>query len=112
MTSVITGKLAEQAVAEFLIQRGFDILYKNWRTRRCEIDIVAYHRKRVYFIEVKYRDSDKYGDGFAYITSTKLRQMKYAAEIWVANNNWYGEFQLSGASVIGSSYDVTFIEEL
>src|SRR3990167_6788494 len=99
MTNYSTGHLAEQHAAEYLKSRGYEILDINWKTRYCEIDIVAQKDKTIYFVEVKYRLSDFQGSGFEYITKTKLKQMKFAAEIWMANNKWSGGCSLSAIEV-------------
>lgn len=101
MTSTQTGREAEELVAKELKKRGFKILDQNWRTRWCEIDIVASKSKAVYFVEVKYRKSESWGDGLDAITSRKLKQMSFAAEIWVNDHDWQDDFGLMAASVSG-----------
>ncbi len=41
MTTTETGRRAETAAAVYLATHGFAILARNWRTRSCEIDLVA-----------------------------------------------------------------------
>lgn len=106
------GRRAEVAVADYLRQRGYKILEQNWRTRWCEVDIVAQKGKAVYFVEVKYRKTELQGDGLEYITPKKLEQMAFAAEFWVAQNNWSGEYTLAAASVFGANFQVTTFIEL
>lgn len=109
MTTFDIGRTAEQAAAEFLEARGCEILIKNWRTRWCEIDIVAYRDRVIYFCEVKYRRTNKQGAGLDYITPRKLRQMQFAAEMWVQDYNWRGEHQLCAIEVSGPSFVVTAV---
>jgi uncharacterized protein (TIGR00252 family) len=99
MSSTDTGREAEKHVANLLIEQGHKIVELNWRTRWCEIDIVSKTKDCVYFTEVKYRASDAWGDGFSYITPAKLKQMKFAAELWLSANKWEGECVLQAASV-------------
>jgi len=94
-----TGKKAEELVAGYLKKRKHKIVAMNWRTRWCEIDIVSKDKKCVYFTEVKYRGSDLQGSGFDYITPKKLKQMKFAAEMWLADNNWSKDAVLQAAQV-------------
>ena len=75
MNTTSIGKEAESRTAEYLKKLGFMIIAINWRSRSCEIDIVANKNNKIYFIEVKYRHSDKSGDGFDAINATKLKQM-------------------------------------
>jgi uncharacterized protein (TIGR00252 family) len=94
-----SGDHAEECVAITLKEKGFTIIDRNWRTRSCEIDIVAQAGDVVYFVEVKYRSSSQWGDGFAYVTPKKLQQMGYAAQLWAQVHRWDGNMQLVGASV-------------
>ncbi len=106
-----TGRQAEEAVAAHLKKHGYKILEHNWRTRWCEIDVVARKGNTVYFVEVKYRKSSYQGDGLEYITPKKLNQMTFAAEIWVTSRKWQGEYVLAAAAVSGTEFQVTdFIE--
>ena len=49
------GRLGEQAAAEHLVRRGFDIVERNYRTRWGELDIIAFDGKTLAFCEVKAR---------------------------------------------------------
>lgn len=106
------GNQAEQAVAERLARDGYEILDLNWKTNFAEIDIVAKKDNTLYFVEVKYRKTAGAGDGFDYITPQKLRHMRRAADAFVMNANWRGEYLLLAASVIGGmeSLDIQIIE--
>ena len=84
MTTRQIGDKGEQAAADWLTARGHEIVARNWRTRYCEIDIVSVKGKVLYFTEVKYRKNDDFGDGLAAITAKKQRQMRFAAELFLA----------------------------
>ncbi len=108
----ISGEKAESKVAEYLKNNGYRVIGTNWRTKWCEIDIIASRDKRMHFVEVKYRGSGAQGDGLDYITRAKLRKMELAARSWVEINSWEGEYILSAAEVSGSAFEVRFIEEI
>jgi uncharacterized protein (TIGR00252 family) len=108
MKTTLIGNEAEEQVAETLSSDGYKILAQNWRTRVCEIDIVASKDKIVYFVEVKYRSSNLQGSGIEYITPKKLNQIKFAAQIWAQENNWDGDYRILGAEV--SDRDIKIIE--
>lgn len=107
MTNFSHGRQAEEAAAEYLRKNKCQIVDQNWRTRWCEIDIVAKRKNVMYFCEVKYRQSDAQGGGLDYITDKKLQQMRFAAEFWVAQNDWRGEYQLCAIEVSGLDYRIT-----
>lgn len=95
------GSEAEVFAAKYLKQLGFKILNQNWRTRFCEIDIVAQRISEVHFVEVKYRASKVAGSAVEYVTPTKLKQMQFAADQWVHENEWSGDYQLDVVAING-----------
>lgn len=107
MTTFDTGRKAEAVAAAFLERRGCQIIHQNWRTRWCEIDIIARQQHTVYFYEVKYRLHARQGSGIDYITPRKLGQMRFAAEFWLAKHSWNGDCQLCAIEVSGHQFQVT-----
>ncbi len=101
MTTTSIGRNAEDIIAQYLAKEGFIIIAQNWRTQRCEIDIVASKKNTVYFVEVKYRKSSAWGDGLDAITDKKQQQMILAARIWTQMNGWSGNAILMVASLSG-----------
>lgn len=106
------GSEAELAVARYLQNFGYKIIDINWKTKWCEIDIVAEKDKTIHFVEVKYRSNTSQGSGFDYIHSKKLQQMHRSADSWVLINKWDGEYVLSAAEVSGAEFSVEFIPEI
>lgn len=110
MTTFDIGRKAEAAAAAFLVRKGCSIIAQNWRTRMCEIDIVAQREDTIFFCEVKYRRTATHGSGIDYITPKKLRQMHFAAESWAHAHRWDGEYQLCAIEVSGARFLVTRVE--
>jgi uncharacterized protein (TIGR00252 family) len=107
MTTFELGRRAEQAAAVYLKGQGFKVLDQNWRTKWCEIDIVAHKNAVVYFVEVKYRKSASAGTGLDYITPHKVTQITRAALGWVQKHNWRGAYELLAIEVAGDSFIVS-----
>ncbi|MDQ3158756.1 MAG: YraN family protein [bacterium] len=101
------GQKAERIAGKFLEKNGYEIIEYNWRLPQCEIDIVAKNNNRVFLVEVKYRKNENYGSGFDYITTKKLKQMRFAASNWKAYNNWRGSVLLSAIEVTGNPPEVS-----
>ena len=113
MSSTETGRQAEAAAKAYLEMRHFEVVEQNFRRPRCEIDIVATKDDVAYLIEVKYRRTDHQGNGLEYITATKLRQMRYAAETWVDEYKWQRDYRLSAIEVAGKDFTIMhFIEDV
>lgn len=101
MSNYTAGHDAEKVAADYLERQGYAIRALNWKTRYCEVDIIAEKNKTIYFVEVKYRKNANQGTGFDYITVKKLKQMAFAAEFWVQEHNWRGDYQLAAIEVQG-----------
>lgn len=96
------GDRAEEVVVEYLQKNGHEILERNWKTKFCEIDIVSRKDDTIYFTEVKYRKNADHGGGIAAITPKKLKQMKFAAELYVKLQRFDDtDLRLAVATVIG-----------
>ena len=83
-TTRAIGNRSEQVASDYLESKGHAVLERNWRTKWCEIDIVSRIRETYYFTEVKHRTKDGQGNGMEMITRAKLRQMKFAAELYMS----------------------------
>ena len=106
------GALAEEAAAQFLQRHGYEVIERNWKTKWCEIDIIAEHRKVIYFVEVKYRTSVRQGGGIAAITPKKLNQMRFAAKLWL-HSHGDRDARLSVIEIAGEELEVTrFLENI
>lgn len=110
MSNYQSGHDAEKVVADYLKKLGYKIVDINWRTKVCEIDIVADKDGCMYFVEVKSRASLSQGDGFSYITPKKLQSMHRAAEVWVSQQHYSGEYVLAAASIVDG--EIEFIDNI
>ncbi|MBF0301715.1 MAG: YraN family protein [Desulfamplus sp.] len=111
------GQKAEESAAMFLEGQGYKILERNYRTRWAEIDIIALHKSVVnpetlnspnffvtnsinnnfnqesfnqdtlVFIEVKARNSTRYGLPAEAVSTSKQKKIIYAALHYIRENN-------------------------
>lgn len=108
MTNHAQGHAAEKVAVRYLQGQGYKVYALNWRHPRAEIDIVAQiEGGPVMFIEVKYRQTARQGTGLDYITASKLKQMSFAAQLWVAQHKYHGEYVLGAIELAGPNYEVT-----
>ncbi len=80
------GRWGEQAVAEWLAQRGYCLLVRNWRRREGELDLVALEGTTLVFIEVKTRRSDAFGAPEESVDTHKQRQLTRLAQRYLDEN--------------------------
>jgi Holliday junction resolvase-like predicted endonuclease len=110
MTNYKSGHDAEKEAAIYLKKQKFKVRELNWKTRYCEIDIVAEKKNVMWFVEVKSRRNRSQGYGYEYVTPQKLEQMKFAAEMWVQEHFWHNDYRLAVISIDGE--EIKFIDEL
>jgi len=55
MNTKQTGDAGENAVSQWLVDQGFVLLEKNYRTREGEVDLIALKDELLVFVEVKTR---------------------------------------------------------
>ena len=79
------GDLGEDFAAQLLINSGFTILQRNYRTKVGEIDIIAIMDEVLHFIEVKTRNGDQYGYPSESVNLTKQNRIRKSAEIYLQN---------------------------
>jgi putative endonuclease len=103
------GNRAESAVVLWLEQHKHKIITRNWRTKIAEIDIISLARNtdgevEIYFTEVKMRQNNNFGGGFAAITPAKIHKMQKGAELFLARYPKFANLQpiLAAAGVDGS----------
>ncbi len=84
MNTTAIGSSYERAAATYLENLGLYIIEQNWRTKWCEIDIVARDNQGViHIVEVRYRKTAHNGDGIDSITPAKQRQLIHATKRWL-----------------------------
>lgn len=78
-----TGKTGEEMAARWLVQRGFEILHRNWRHSFYEIDIIAIKDGRLHFVEVKCRNKSSVGHPEDSVSRKKFKSLKRAADAFL-----------------------------
>jgi ribonuclease HII len=112
-TTKIIGDNGETVAVKYLKKNGYKIIDRNWRTKYCEIDIISQKDGVVFFSEVKYRKNDEQGGGLPVIDNKKLKQMKFAAELYACSNNIDNiDLRLNAISVSGQPPKVDELLEI
>ena len=91
MNNQESGKLAEEAAVNFLKEKGYKILSRNFKTKLGEVDVVARDRDTYCFIEVKSRNSDRFGLPQEAVSALKQRQISKAALGYLKKNRLLNE---------------------
>ena len=89
------GELGEQLVASWLESREYQILYRRWRCRWGEIDLVALEKFRniLVFVEVKTRSYNNWdAEGMLSIDLRKQQKIGKTAQMFLVQNPIYADY--------------------
>ena len=78
------GLSGEDGACQYLEQKGYKILRRNYRTYVGEIDIIASKGSTLSFIEVKTRSSELFGKPREAVTLAKQQKIRRSAENYLA----------------------------
>ena len=81
----LIGPGGEAAAAEYLENRGYRILEKNFRISGSEVDLIAQKEDTLCFVEVKTRGTDEYGLPEEFVDARKRRKIIRAARVFIGN---------------------------
>lgn len=74
-----SGAWAEALACADLETRGLTLVERNFRLKCGELDLIMRDERRVVFVEVRYRASERWGGGLASVTRAKQRRLISAA---------------------------------
>ena len=107
------GPISESLAAHYLARRGWQILARNYRVNRKEVDIIARRANTVAFVEVKARAGRGYGHGLEAITWKKRREIAHVARAWLARSGApHLQYRFDAIAITwdGSSHTLEHIE--
>ena len=81
------GREGEALAANFLQQKGYEIVDRNWHYGPKEIDIVAREGDTMVFVEVKTRSTLAFELPQEAVTKKKMKNLVEAADAYMIQNN-------------------------
>ena len=94
------GKLGEDLAVQYLTDKGYEILERNWRNIHKEIDIIAKEGDDLVIVEVKARQTDEYGDPDIAVTKRKQRMLIAAANAYITRKGLDVETRFDIVSIV------------
>jgi len=83
------GGLGEKISKKFLEKQGYEIVDKNFYSRKGEIDLIAKQEDELVFVEVKTRTNRILGYPEEAVTSFKKERMLKTARIYLSENKFF-----------------------
>jgi putative endonuclease len=79
------GQQAESMAALALVNKGYEILERNYQNRFGEIDIIAQDKKTLVFVEVKAKTGIQFGTPEEMISSGKLQKIRRMGSLYMGD---------------------------
>lgn len=108
-----TGNRGEQLAADYLSDRGYAIIARNFSGRRGEIDIIAQKGSTLVFCEVKTRRSAGFGSPASSVTGPKQASIIRTAMEYMATHDLHDtEIRFDVIAILLSTSGKTEIEHI
>ncbi len=81
------GKEGEQLAATFLTQKGYEILEKNYRYLKAEVDLIVKKEGFIVAVEVKTRSTPEFGNPQDFVKPKQVQRLVQAMNNYVIKND-------------------------
>ena len=112
-THLELGNRGESLAEKYLFEIGYQILERNWRFSRAEVDIIAKDGEILVFVEVKTRSSEVFGKPEESISPKKEALLKDAAAVYMEQigHEWEIRFDIISILIKGDGYSFNHFED-
>lgn len=108
---LLIGQRGEQAVAKYLVQKGFAILAHNYRQRCGEIDLIAQLGEVLCFVEIKTRTTEHFPISQV-VTKAKQQKIIKTAKWYILTNKISNKVLRFDVAIVTGSVDTFTIRYL
>jgi putative endonuclease len=84
---LLRGRKGERVACRFLMRHGYDILTRRYRSGAGELDIIAFDKETLVFVEVKTRSSGHFGEPWEFVDWKKQTIIRQTAERFIADHD-------------------------
>ncbi len=85
------GKEGEDLACEYLMNKGYELLHRNYRYKRGEVDIIVKKNDRICFVEVKMRSRSDYGLPETFVNAKQQKLILAAADNYIHEMDWHND---------------------
>ena len=101
------GNKGEENAVNFLFANGYEVLERNYRFGRGEVDIIARKDLIMVFIEVKTRKNTNFGYPETFLSEAQQERIHWAAEEYVLQKTWQGEIRFDIIAILWEGQEPT-----
>ena len=104
MTNQELGILGENLAVSHLVSKGYQIITRNYKFNRNEIDIVATFNNQLIVVEVKARQTSEIGEPWMAVTRAKQKTIVQVANHYVQTNHISIDTRFDIISIVHNSF--------
>ncbi|MEO7966583.1 MAG: YraN family protein [Gemmatimonadaceae bacterium] len=107
------GVVGEKVAERWLLQLGWRILQRRFRSGHRDIDLIAERSGTVAFVEVKARRGAEFGGPVEAVNWRKQRELARSASVWIDRHGRVGEqyrFDVIGVLMLEGKVRVRHVE--
>ncbi len=109
------GKWGEDLATEYLQKKGYEIIERDWKSGRIDLDIIAREDTTLVVVEVKTRRNRLFGDPEEAVDYRKRQSLKAAINHYVKSHHINAPVRfdiISIVGMIGSEPEIDHIKEV
>ncbi|MEO6697652.1 MAG: YraN family protein [Gammaproteobacteria bacterium] len=80
------GQQAEDLACRYLQAQGWQLLERNYRCKRGELDLIMRHKDSIVFVEVRYRNTLRFGGGVESVDRHKQSKLIACAQHYLQHH--------------------------
>jgi putative endonuclease len=106
------GKKGEQLAVDFLLKHNYDIVERNYRFEKAEVDIIAQKDDILAIVEVKTRSTADFGDPQDFVKPKQIKNLVKAVDEYVTVNDLDVEVRFDIVAIVkeGKGYTIEHLE--
>ncbi|MDR6299618.1 YraN family protein [Mesonia maritima] len=94
------GKKGEQLAVDFLQQKGYNILERNFRYQKAEVDLIAQKDDTICAVEVKTRSTPEFGNPQDFVKPQQIQRLITAMDFYIQQNGLNAEVRFDIVAII------------
>lgn len=106
------GKKGEQLAVDFLLKNGYDIIERNYRFDKAEVDIIAQIKDTLAIVEVKTRSTTDFGNPQDFVKPKQIQRLVKAVDEYVRESNLDVEVRFDIIAIVkaGKTFNIEHLE--
>ena len=106
------GRKGEQLAVDFLLENNYDIIQRNYRFDKAEVDIIAQKKDILAIVEVKTRSTADFGNPQDFVKPKQIQRLVKAVNEYVTANDLDVEVRFDIIAIVkeGNGFNIEHLE--